>query len=140
MNTNYWQSRDNQNDPAKPYARRSGLLSNYGHQGQISANNPAPQGPPPSSPLPPAAYSVNQPAPAAPATSPYAPGGGPSQAVLPRQQQWNGPAFMARPMQIAQRISSKMAALRRSAPPVDPNPLVRYHPPQPPMVRPVPTR
>jgi membrane peptidoglycan carboxypeptidase len=47
---------------------------------------------------------------------------------------------MARPMQIAQRISSKMAALRRSAPPVDPNPLVRYHPPQPPMVRPVPTR
>lgn len=40
---------------------------------------------------------------------------------------------MARPMQMVQRLSNKMAAMRRPAPPVNPNPLVRYHSPQPPV-------
>lgn len=50
---------------------------------------------------------------------------------------------MARPAQMVQRISQKMAALRRPGLPVDPNPLVRYRPPQAPeqpTTRPVPTR
>ena len=50
---------------------------------------------------------------------------------------------MARPAQMVQRWSSKMAALRRTAQPVDPGPLVRYRSPQPPLpptARPLPTR
>ncbi len=67
---------------------------------------------------------------------------------LPR---WQAPAFMERPAQMIQRWSnkmgalrpqgaprqalqswtSKMAALRQQAPAADPNPLVRYHAPQP---------
>lgn len=60
-----------------------------------------------------------------------------------QQPPWNGPAFMQRPLQMVQRISAKMSALRRPGPPVDPNPLVRYRGPEPPAVpttRPVPTR
>lgn len=46
--------------------------------------------------------------------------------------QWRGPAFMARPMQMVQRISHKMAALRRPGGlAVSPEPLVLYRAPQP---------
>ena len=64
----------------------------------------------------------------------------------PQPQQWNGPAFMARPMQMVQRWSAKLSAMRRPEPQVDPYPLVRYRGPQPPAPpgarppRPVPTR
>src|SRR5262249_17811667 len=53
---------------------------------------------------------------------------GPQGQVQPRSQ--NGPGFMARPLQMVQRWSNKMAALRQPGPPVDPNPLVRYRPQQ----------
>ncbi len=52
----------------------------------------------------------------------------------PQAQQWRGPAFMAQPRRMVQRLSNKMAALRRPGPAVDPNPLERYRAPQqPPM-------
>lgn len=139
MSNNYWQSQNNQHGPTESGMppRKSGLLSNYGNQSQPAAPsssspvpNPATQGPPPSSPLPPPG----------PQNGPMSlPGQPPAQ----QPRQWNGPAFMARPMQMVQRISSKMTALRRPAPNVDPNPLVRYHGPQLPSVpsiQPVPTR
>lgn len=113
MSNNYWQSQNDPNGSPKPenVGRKSGLLSNYGNQTQQPANNPVPQGPSPISPLPPAGRSSQQ---------------------LPPPQQRNGPSFMARPAQIVQRWSAKMAAMRRPAQPVEPGPLVRYRPPQPP--------
>jgi len=54
----------------------------------------------------------------------------------PQAQQWRGPAFMAQPRQMVQRLSNKMAALRRQSPAVDPNPLVRYRAPQQPPLPP----
>lgn len=39
---------------------------------------------------------------------------------------------MARPAQMVQRLSNKMAAMRRTGQPVDPTPMVRYRGPQPP--------
>src|SRR5258707_14926353 len=85
-------------------------------------NRPAPQGPPPSSPLPPPVpYQGNQPA-RLPA----------QQMPAQAQPQWNGPSFMARPVQMVQRLSNKMAAMRRPGPGVEPNPLVRYRGPEPP--------
>lgn len=125
MSNNYWQSQNNQNGQPGPGTppRKSGLLSNYGNQAQQPANNLVPQG---QSPLPPGP-----------------PVGRPSQQLPPPQAQWHGPSFMARPAQMVQRISNKMAALRRTGQGAPPDPLVRYRPPQPPappMIRPVPTR
>src|SRR5579859_2780764 len=155
MSNNYWQAPNNQNGPAEPGMppRKSGLLSNYGNQGNPAASsplspahNPATQGPPPSSPIPPPVpYRNNQPAPGPQGAQAFVPARQPSQQLPPPQQQpqWNGPAFMARPVQMVQRLSHKMAAMRRTGPEVDPNPLVRYRGPQPPAVpaaRPVPTR
>ncbi|HEX7734992.1 MAG TPA: transglycosylase domain-containing protein [Ktedonobacteraceae bacterium] len=153
MSNNYWQSQNNQNGPAGPGGppKKSGLLSNYKGQGPSSTaspvpvNSPAPQGSPSSSPLPPPApYQGNQPAPGPQGGPSFAPARPPSQQLPPMQQQGNGLGnFMARPMQMVQRISSKMGALRRPAPNVDPNPMVRYRgpqPPAPPAVRPVPTK
>ncbi|MEO7019795.1 MAG: transglycosylase domain-containing protein [Ktedonobacteraceae bacterium] len=139
MSNNYWQSQNNQNGHAGPEnpPRKSGLLSNYGGQQPGPGNSPAPQGPPPSSPFPSAPSQGNQPA-------PYR--GQSSQQLPPPQQQpqWNGPTFMAGPVQMAQRFSAKMAAMRRTGQPsVDPNPMVRYHHGQqlmPPSTKPVPTR
>ena len=146
MSNNYWQSQNNQNGSTGPGMppRKSGLLNNYGGQGQPT-NNPATQGPPPSSPLPPPVpYQGNQPVPGPQGAQAFIPARPTSQQLPPPQQQpWNGPDFMARPVQMVKRLSNKMAAIRRPAPAVDPNPLVRYNGPQPPAVptiRPVPTR
>lgn len=110
MSNNYWQPQNNHNS-TENQPRKSGLLSNYGSP---PANRPVTQGPPPTSPFPPAPNQVNRPM------------GQPSQQLPPPQQQWNGPTFMARPAQMVQRISAKMAAMRRPNQPVDPNPMVRY--------------
>lgn len=136
MSNNYWQPQNSQNGHAGPMnqPRKSGLLSNYATQPPGPNTRPAPQGPPP---LPSAPSQINPP-------TPY--GGQSSQQLPPPQpqQQWQGPAFMARPVQMVQRLSAKMAALRRPVqPPADPNPLVRYHSPQmptPPRTKPTPTR
>lgn len=128
MSNNYWQSQQNQNGqpgPGNP-PRKSGLLSNYGNQAQQPASTQGPAGGPP---LPPG----NQPA--------YPPMGPPAQQMPP--QQWRGPAFMARPAHMVQRISHKMAALRHTGQEAPPDLLVRYRPPQPPqppIVRPAPLR
>ncbi|MGH2506820.1 MAG: hypothetical protein ACRDHZ_05325, partial [Ktedonobacteraceae bacterium] len=134
MSNNYWQAPNNQNGHATPEnpPRKSGLLSNYAGQQAVPSNRPAPQGPPTQS-----APSQN--------SQPTLYKGQPSQQQLPPPQpQWNGPTFMARPIQMVQRLSAKMVAMRRPAqPPVDPNPLVRYHDqqmPTPPNSKPVPTR
>src|SRR5216683_4799598 len=128
MSNNYWQAQNNQNGQAGPGGppRKSGLLGNYSNNGNSAAplspppgNRPAPQGPPPSSPLPPPApYQGNQPA-RLPA----------QQMPAQAQPQWNGPSFMARPVQMMQRLSNKMGAIRRPGPGVEPNPLVRYRGP-----------
>lgn len=109
MSSNYWQSQNNQNGPAGPenqnQPRKSGLLSNYAAQQGTPNNSPMPQGPP-ISPVP---SQNNQPA-------PY---NGQSMSPTPPpspQQPWNGPTFMARPMQMVQRLSAKMAALRPPSP------------------------
>lgn len=140
MSTNHWQPQNNRQDPTEPAMppRKSGLLSNYREQTaqQASsvppANSPAPQGPPSFSPFPPASsLPTNQPI-AGPQGGMGYPPMRPSEQNAPAfPQAWNGPAFMARPLQMVQQISSKMAALRRPVPPVDPNPLVLYHSPQP---------
>jgi membrane peptidoglycan carboxypeptidase len=136
MSNNYWQSQNNFSGSQEPgnTSRKSGLLTNYENQSSRAASSPVPPanhpaagGPPPSSPLPSPPYQV----PARPSRS-FSP-----------PQQWNGPAFIARPAQMVQRISQKMAALRRTGQAVDPNPLVRYRPPQPPAppsTTPTPTR
>ncbi len=156
MSNNYWQPQNNQNKPAEPAApppKKSGLLSNYGNQGRPApssqvppVNNPPTQGPPSSSPLPPPVpYQGNQTVPGPQGAPTFLPARGPAPQSLPPQQAWNGPTFMARPMQMVQRLSNKMAAMRRPGPSVDPNPMVRYRGPQPPAVpapvtKPVPTR
>src|SRR5581483_5310526 len=122
MSNNYWQSQNNQNGQQGPGTppRKSGLLSNYGNQAQPPANNFVPQG-----------------------QSPIPPGTAPAQQLPPPQPQWYGPSFMARPAHMVQRISNKMAALRRAGQASPPDPLVRYRspqPPAPPTVRPVPTQ
>lgn len=135
MSNNYWQSQNQNNQNGGPTnsgepPRKSGLLSNYGGQ-RPANNNPGPQGPPPSPSLPPSNQTFR------------GPQGGPPPQLPPPQQQWNGPAFMARPVQMVQRLSNKMAAMRRQGPQVDQNPLVRYHGSQPPSAhseRPVETR
>ncbi len=130
MSNNYWQSQNNQNGHAGPpnQPRKSGLLSNYTNQPAAPGNGPTPQGPPAASPFPGAPNQSNQP-------GPYR--------GQPPQQQWNGPGFLERPVQMVQRLSAKMAAIRRQGQmPVDPNPLVLYHNPQPqlPGTKPVATR
>jgi membrane peptidoglycan carboxypeptidase len=125
MSNNYWQSQNNHNGQPGPGTppRKSGLLSSYGNQVQQQANNLVPQGQSPFPPGPPV--------------------GQPSQQLPPPQAQWHGPSLMARPAQMVQRISNKMAALRRVGQGAPPDPLVRYRPPQPPApptARPVPTR
>lgn len=127
MSNNYWQSQHNQNGQQGPSTppRKSGLLSNYGKPAQQPASHQVPQGP-----------ASNQP-------GPYPPAGHPSQQLPPAPQQWNGPSFMARPAHMVQRISHKMAALRRTAGQgAPPDPLVRYRSPQPPppAVQPAPIR
>ncbi len=127
MSNNYWQSQNNQSGPvgSNNPPRKSGLLSNYARQqsasGQLpSPNNPMslPGGPPPLSPLPPA------PGPQGP--SPFPPATGrPSREPLPPSLDHGSP-FIARPMQMVQRWSNKMASLRKHGLTVDPNPLVLY--------------
>src|SRR5215469_7319459 len=133
MSNNYWQPQNNQNGSTEPGVppRKSGLLSNYGNQSSSTgpsflppANNPAPQGPSSSSPLPPPSPYQSRPMPG--------PQGAPNPGIPP-QQLPNGPTFMAGPGQMIQRISGKMASLRRPAPVVDQNPMVRYRETQPPV-------
>jgi membrane peptidoglycan carboxypeptidase len=133
MSSNFLPPQDNQQPPK----RRTGLLSG-GYAGQQPPSQQAPSLSPGAGTAP----SAFQRPPTGNLPGQFGP---PSQLPSP-QQRWNGPAFMARPLQVVQRWSSKMAALRHSAPAVDPNPLVRYRPHQPPALsggypeRPVPTR
>lgn len=132
MNSNFSQPQNQNNSQAQP-RRRTGLLSG-GYADQQSA---APSGQPASP------QGFHQP----PGAVLPGPAGPPGQ-FSPPQQQRQAPIFMARPVQMVQRWSQKMvatpmmqrwsqkmAAMRQPALPVDPNPLVRYHPPQ----QPVPT-
>lgn len=106
MNNNFLPPQNEQNRHHQQNMQRSGLLSNYNQQ--VSEQN-AQQMPPGNPPVQPGPY--NQ--------SPRQPGA------------WQGPAFMARPMQALNRWSNKLSAIRQPGPPVSPDPLVRYHPPQP---------
>ncbi|HET8845467.1 MAG TPA: transglycosylase domain-containing protein [Ktedonobacteraceae bacterium] len=126
MSNNYWQPQNNQNSQAgsEHPPRKSGLLSTYARQ------QPSMPGAPPASPLPPTNNSTYNGGPA-PTYRPEPMQQSSQQLPPPQQAQWNGPAFMARPMQMVQRWSNKMAAMRRPPAVVDPNPLVRYHNPQP---------
>jgi hypothetical protein len=136
MSSNFLPPQNNQQNPQQPPKRRTGLLSG-GYAGQ--------QPPQQASSLPPGIAPAQPPFQRPPTGNLPGQFGPPPQLPLP-QQRWNGPAFMARPMQMVQRWSNKMAALRHPAPPADPDPLVRYHPPQLPaafgggLERPFPTR
>src|SRR5690349_15062092 len=138
MSSNFLPPQNNQNNFQEQPRRRTGLLSGGYTDGQQAPQQPAQFAPPaqvPGRANPPslAPQNVQQ----GPMSGPPGQFGPPGQLSPPLQppappQQWHGPGFMARPMQMVQRLSNKMAAMRRPAPQVDPNPLVRYHAPQPP--------
>jgi membrane peptidoglycan carboxypeptidase len=125
MSNNFLPPQHNQPNFQEQPKRRTGLLSG----GYAGAQPPAQQ---PGAPNPASLAPQNaQMPPMASLPGQFGPQGQPPQPQPPMQQR-HVPAFMARPMQMVQRFSNKMAALRRPAPPVDPYPLVRYRPPQPP--------
>src|SRR5215469_12686838 len=122
MSSNFLPPQNNQNNSPGERPRRTGLLSGYAAQmSQFAPPSLPGNGANPTAPAP---QNVQRPP---TGNLPNQPG---SQGQFPPQ--WNGPAFMARPLQMVQRWSNKMTALRRSGPPVDPNPLVLHRSPQPP--------
>src|SRR5437660_1773236 len=120
MSNKYWQSQHGQRSSIQPgdAPSRSGLLHSFA--GPRPASVPLS----PLSPHPDQSQSVSQ---GPPDCSPFPP----SQQSLPSQRAVD---FLNRPTLVVKRWSDKMAAIYRSnQPPVDPNPLVRYRNPHPPL-------
>jgi len=136
MNNNFLPP-DKQHNPQEPPGHYTGLLRG-GYQGPVPARQPSalPQQSVPS-PLPPTnmTQEVQQSQHIQQAFTGNMPGnfGQPAQLPPQRAQQWQGPGVIARPMQMVRRLSNKMVAMRQPVPAVDPNPLVRYRGPQPPV-------
>jgi membrane peptidoglycan carboxypeptidase len=136
MSSNFLPPQNNPNNSYREPQRRTGLLSNYLDQ-QVpqtpradasTTNGTRPAGGAPENfQRPPTSSLSGQFGPRG-QMPPQQP-----QGQVPPQQppQWNMPSFMARPVQMVQRWSAKMGAMRQPGPTADPNPLVRYRAPQP---------